>query len=277
MIISKVIGGLGNQMFQYAIAQAIAMENNDHFKLDINAFNSYELFDYRLNEFKTSCDFATKKDVESIIGCSVFFRKLLRRIKLSNYYVEKERTLFDDSVFKKKHIYLDGYWQNEKYFSKYRKTILEAFTPKCTFSKETESYYEQIKNSLSISVHVRRGDYLKHDEIGVLPLNYYKKAIEYFLADNSKSCFYVFSNDIQWCKESFKDFENIVFIDDTESEIADLWLMTHCKNNIIANSSFSWWGAWLNKNNTKTVISPKQWMKVNPRNHKWVPDEWLQF
>ena len=277
MIISKVIGGLGNQMFQYAIAQSIAIEKNDNFKLDISAFNTYELFSFRLDEFKITASLATQEDINNIVGKSNFFQKIMRLIRLSNHYVEKERTIFDNSVFNKKHIYLEGYWQNEKYFNKHRSTILKAFTPKREFTDITKSYCDQIINSESVSVHIRRGDYLKHDDIGVLPLSYYKKAIEYFFSKNKGSYFYIFSNDIDWCKDSFKDFNNIIFIDNTESEIADLWLMSKCKNNIIANSSFSWWSAWLNTNPDKVVISPKQWMKVNPKNHKWAPEEWLQF
>jgi hypothetical protein len=277
MIISKIIGGLGNQMFQYAIAQSIALENSDSFKLDTSAFDTYELFAYRLNEFHISADIASLQDIESIVGRSSLISKLFKRLGFGNYYVERERTVYDSSVFNKDNIYLDGYWQNEKYFYKYRKVILDAFTPKGSFSEKTENYDKQISNSESISVHIRRGDYLKHDKIGVLPIEYYHKAINHFIIQEPACIFYVFSNDIQWCKESFKEVKNIVFIDNTESEIADLWLMSHCKNNITANSSFSWWGAWLNNNPNKTIVSPKKWMKVNPKNHKWVPDEWLQF
>lgn len=277
MIISKIIGGLGNQMFQYAIAQSIALENKDSFKLDLTAFNTYELFSYRLDEFKIPSCVATQDDIDNVLGRNLVVRKFRRVLGVSSHYIEKERTIFDSTVFKNKNIYLEGYWQNEQYFYKHRSKILQTFIPKCTFSKVTENYYSQIRKSESISVHIRRGDYLKHDDIGVLPLSYYKESMEYFLEKNQQVCFYIFSNDIDWCKDTFKDLENIVFIDDTESEIADLWLMSHCRHNIIANSSFSWWGAWLNRDSNKIVVSPKQWMKVNPKNHKWVPEEWIQF
>tara|TARA_R110001599_G_scaffold11371_1_gene54247 strand:- start:7172 stop:8005 length:834 start_codon:yes stop_codon:yes gene_type:complete len=277
MIISKVIGGLGNQMFQYAIAHSIALENSVDFKLDISEFETYELFSYRLNEFNISGDISSEQDIKAVVGKNTFLRGILKRLGLGNHFIERERTIYDSSVFKKGNLYLEGYWQNELYFSKYRKSILKAFTPKCSFSGQTIRYGEKIKSTKSVSVHIRRGDYLKHDEIGVLPLSYYQKAIIFLQSKEPNSIFYFFSNDIAWCKESFKDIDNTVFIDDTESEIADLWLMSQCESNIIANSSFSWWGAWLNQNPNKVIISPTRWMIDNPKNHKWVPDEWLQF
>lgn len=271
------MGGLGNQMFQYAVAQSIALENSDSFKLDISAFDTYGLFSYRLNEFTISENLASEKDVQKIIGRFSFLLNLSKRLGFGNYYREKERTIYDSGVFQKENIYLDGYWQNEQYFSKYRDIILQAFTPKCEFSSQTKLYQQQIENSDSISMHIRRGDYLKHDEIGVLPVDYYKKSIDYFRKKNPICVFYVFSNDISWCKKSFNDIDNMVFVDSSESEVADLWLMSLCNCNIIANSSFSWWGAWLNQNPNKIIISPKQWMRVNPNNHRWVPSNWLQF
>jgi hypothetical protein len=277
MIISRVIGGLGNQMFQYAIAKAISLENKDDFKLNISDFKTDQLFPYRLNQFKITEKLATKKEIQSFLGRKQLLYPIKKRLGMTPLYREKERCVFDRAVFDHANIYLKGYWQNALYFNKYRKSILDDFTPVKDFSKETKDYLEQIKNCQSTSVHIRRGDYLKHAELGVLTLDYYHKAMKHISELCPDSRFYVFSNDITWCKEAFKDLSNINIVENPESEISDMWLMSHCKNNIIANSSFSWWGAWLNKHDNKIVISPKEWRKDNPEHHKWVPNGWLQF
>ena len=193
MIVSRIIGGLGNQMFQYAIAQAAAIEQNTSFKMDVSAFETYDLFDFRLNQFNITCEIATKKDVQKLIGANKYTRRVRKFIGLSKYYREKERTIFDHNAIGKKDIYLDGYWQNEDYFLAHKKIILDAFTPKNTLQINL-NLLESIESTNSVSIHVRRGDYLKHQHIGVLPLSYYNKAIEYMNAEHENIIFYIFTN-----------------------------------------------------------------------------------
>ncbi|SKB26520.1 alpha-1,2-fucosyltransferase [Malaciobacter marinus] len=279
MIISKITGGLGNQMFQYAIAKSIAVKNSDIFKLDITAYETYKLFDYRLNIFNITENIANYDEILNLRGNDNKIFKVLKKLGLYNkptYYKEKERTIFDKNVFNYKNIYLDGYWQNEKYFIDIRDILLKELTPKEDISEIAKEYLKNIQNTQSISLHVRRGDYLKHPEIGVLDLEYYKKSYEYITREIENPIFYIFSNDLAWCEENFDFIQNKVFVKDTKTEIDDLILMKSCKHNIVANSSFSWWGGWLNENINKIIIAPKQWMAINPKSYKWIPNSWIE-
>ena len=281
MIVSKIIGGIGNQMFQYAVAKSVAEKKNEILKLDVTAYDSYSLFEYRLDAFNIQESFASLNEIFSLRGADSFINKAFRKLSCGllypAYYKEKERTIFDSGVFSKQLIYLDGYWQNEKYFLDIRDKLLKDFTPKNRLSENAKRHLENIKSSESISIHVRRGDYSNHPEIGILDIEYYKKAVNYLTGKGKEPVFFVFSNDITWCEKNFSFIKNKVFVSDTKTEIDDLWLMKNCLHNIIANSSFSWWAAWLNEHENKTVISPLKWMAINPGNHKWVPDSWLQF
>ncbi|HIP25044.1 MAG TPA: alpha-1,2-fucosyltransferase, partial [Archaeoglobus profundus] len=170
-----------------------------------------------------------------------------------------------------------GYWQTEKYFSDIRTDILKDFTVKEKNTEIVDNYLKQINNSNSVSIHVRRGDYLNHPDIGVLDISYYKNAIEYIYNKVENPTFYIFSNDISWCEKNLDFIDDKIIINNTKSEIEDISLMKNCKYNIIANSSFSWWSAWLNINPSKIIIAPKIWMVKNPNNCKWVPDSWIEL
>lgn len=281
MIISKVSGGLGNQMFQYAIAKSVAIKYKKSFKLDLSDISPNSPFKYRLNMFNIKGVSACQHDINKMKGKNNFVGKILRKF-LGNvlypfYHKEAERTIFDPSVFSNSDVYLDGYWQNEAYFLDIRASLLDDFSLKSDVSNNAKKYLEPITINNSVSLHVRRGDYSKHPEIGIMDIEYYKKAVEYICKKIDKPVFYIFSNDINWCESNFTFIENKVFINDTENEIDDMFLMKNCSHNIVANSSFSWWAAWLNTNKQKTIISPLKWMAVNPKGHKWVPDSWLQF
>lgn len=281
MIISKILGGLGNQMFQYAIAKSIANKNKDVFKLDISGFDTYKLHNgYRLNCFNIDETIATKDDVISLKGNENLFFKLLKKLKVhkvKTYYKEKEITVFDDYVFKYEDIYLDGYWQNELYFNNVRDDLLKEFTIKKELSQKMTLLLQKIKASESVSVHVRRGDYLNHPDVGVLDVQYYKSAVKYIKGKTKSPVFFIFSNDLDWCKKNFSFIEDCVFVEHGTSDIEDITLMSNCCHNIIANSSFSWWGAWLNNNNNNIIIAPEKWMAINPKNYKWIPVRWVKL
>jgi hypothetical protein len=284
MIIARIAGGLGNQMFQYAIAKSIAKKNSDIFKLDISFYPKQSLRKYELNLFNIEENIATEEECVILRGSEGLWFKIRNKLGLKvkrpdSYYKEKEIAVFDENVFKyDKNIYLDGYWQNENYFTDIRYEILNDFTLKQDISNEAKKHLENIKNINSISLHVRRGDYVQDTHTnkvhGICDFEYYKKAIEHIKNKVEKPMFYIFSDDISWCKENFNFLENKVFIDDTKSALEDLELMKHCKHNIIANSTFSWWGAWLNDNDNKIVIAPKIWWSAkkdkNIACNKWM-------
>ena len=138
-------------------------------------------------------------------------------------------------------------------------------------------YLEPINKSNSVSLHVRRGDYLNLKNIGVLDVDYYIKAVEYIRKNVEKPTFYIFSDDLEWCKNSLGFLDDCIYVDWTQTEIDDLKLMSFCRHNIIANSSFSWWGAWLNQNPKKTVIAPKGWLLNDPDSSNVILSDWVKF
>jgi hypothetical protein len=279
VIVTKINGGLGNQIFQYTIAKSISIKNNIIFKLDITAYETYKLHNgYRLNLFNIDEHIATEEEIKCFKGKHNIINKIINNLNLNKLiYKEKERTLYDKNIFTKKDIYLDGYWQNEKYFINIRDEIIRDFIPKNNNSIIVENYLKDINTTNSVSIHVRRGDYANHPNIGILDISYYQKAVIYMTKYIENPIFYIFSNDIEWCKENFIFIDKKIIIDKTNNEIEDMILMKNCNHNIIANSSFSWWGAWLNKNDNKIVIAPKKWMAENPNNYKWVPDNWVEI
>jgi hypothetical protein len=272
MVISRITGGLGNQMFQYSIAKAVALKNNDYFKLDLFFYPTQDLRKYELSLFNIEENIISNEELQNIVGSHSIFSKIFKKFGLNKaYFIEKEIVAFDSNVFNNaKNKYLIGYWQNENYFNEIREEILKDFKPKEDISIEAQTHLAKIKNVNSISIHVRRGDYLNNlhtnNVHGICNLNYYKNAIKIVSNEVYAPMYFIFSDDILWCKENFDFLDNKVFIDGTESAIDDLELMKNCKHNIIANSTFSWWGAWLNENDKKIVIAPKKWFNINNLN-----------
>jgi hypothetical protein len=204
-------------------------------------------------------------------GFSEYSDNILRNIEITrkipgNIYVEKSFNYSEIPVVNG----IDGYFQSEKYFVDYRDFILDFFSPTLEIQKYIDSKYGDIIKD-STSIHIRRGDYLNYPDIHpVCDMDYYKKAIQHF---SDKESFVVFSDDIDWCK---KNFSNKFYFVEGEKDYIDLYIMSQCKNNIIANSTFSWWGAWLNKNEVKKVIAPKKWFgsKINHNTNDLVPSNW---
>jgi len=236
MISCNLKGGLGNQMFQISTTLSLSYENNVKCCFDFNKSktilqgnpSSY----YKNNVFKKLCN---------------------KEINLTPTYVEpffhyKKITFTSDMI-------LDGYFQSEKYFKKYRDKILDIFDCTNEIKEKLFSKYPILNDENTCSLHIRRGDYIKLNEYHVvLDLDYYKNAIE-IIGDKN---FFIVSDDISWCKTNLNFIDNVIFCEN-EFDFEDLYLMSFCKNNIISNSSFSWWGGWLNKNNSKKVIAPKKW------------------
>jgi hypothetical protein len=272
MIIVKIIGGLGNQMFQYAFGYAMASKLKTELKLDITNFENYSLRKYELGLYDLKDNFASKDEIEYIKYQHENFlqklgRKLLKKPKKlsSNYYKEKTFSHDENANSLKGDLYLDGYWQSQKYFEHYSDTLLNIFQIRNPLHKITREYEIKIKKTYSVSIHVRRGDYVANPRTnnvhGTCSLDYYKNTISMIMAKIHKPKFFIFSDDLLWTKENFNFLSGKEFIE-THKEVPDheqIYLMSQCKHNIIANSSFSWWGAWLNQNPNKIVIAPKRW------------------
>ena len=289
MIITSISGGLGNQMFQYAIAKSIAKKRNDIFKMDVNFYPKQTLRKYELDFFNLKENFATNEEIEAIKGKVTFFSKLKKRLGYSNnhksFFQEKALSTFDKDVFEyNDNVYLDGYWQNEKYFIDIKNDIYKDFTLKNEISIEAKRYLYLIQNSKSVSIHIRRGDYIQNVHTnnvhGICAIEYYEQAVSYITKRVDSPYFYIFSDDIAWCKENFNFIENKLYIDETKSAFDDLELMKNCQHNIIANSTFSWWAAWLNENNNCIIICPKNWFantKMQEESKDILPKAWVKI
>ena len=284
MIIIKLNGGLGNQLFQYSLGKKLSIKNKDVFKLDLSDFTVDNPRSYSLGYFNIIENFASDEDINKIKKSGVW--KLVDKLKpyCKRSAIKYKGYDFDQNILKLSgDFYLDGYWQSEKYFQDIEKIIKEEITLKESLPSKYTELIDKIKNSDSVSVHIRRGDYLsgKISKIyATCPIEYYYKAIEKITEHCPNPHFFIFSDDINWVKQNFNIPYPKIFVsgDNEIKNYEELILMSLCKHNIIANSSFSWWGAWLNKNADKIVISPDKWFNDKIGNAKdLIPKNWIKL
>lgn len=293
MVISHLIGGLGNQMFQYALGRKIAINNNIRLMLDISGLENHSgngtPRKYSLGVFNIEERFSDKKEVAKFKpeNNSKITRTLAKKFALfksREYFIAEPYFNFcPDILNTKKGSYLQGYWQTEKYFKDIEDVIRNEFTLKDEYSIEGKEITQKIKNCNAVSLHIRRGDYvtsaITNKFHGICSLDYYGKAIKR-IADNIQNPhFFIFSDDIEWVKQNLKiDFPVEYVSNGTLKDYEELMLMSYCKHNIIANSSFSWWGAWLNNNPEKIVIAPRRWFAdVLVDTSDVVPETWIKM
>jgi hypothetical protein len=290
MIIVKISDGLGNQLFQYAFGRNLAIIKNVPLKLDLSWFKEHNARKYELHHFNIVENFANDKEIKKI---KKYEKMNSRRYFLHNYfianeyiYIKAKQFLFDKDVFKaKKYAYLAGYWQTPKYFEGIEGILRKEFSLKNQTNTLYKKMEKKIKENNSISLHVRRTDYLTLRKInkifGVCSQKYYKKAIQKISIEIKNPIFFIFSDDIKWAKENLKIKHPTVFVSDNCPPLKnyeELMLMSKCKHNIIANSTFSWWGAWLNKNLNKMVIAPQNWFKDPSKSAKdLIPESWTKL
>ena len=291
MIIVNILGGLGNQMFQYAFARAISVINKKKLKLDITIFEDYDLRQYELALFNIDADIATKQELKNFKYNESSFlgkiaQKLCQRGLLFNNKIYKEKYFhYDHDVTKiKNSMYFSGYWQSEKYFLDCKNIILQDFTLKQQLSYKSQHYKQAINSKMAVSLHIRRGDYVSNTVTnnyhGTCSLAYYKKAVLLLKEKIENPSFFIFSDDLLWARENLDFINDMTFIDLDKSipDHEEMHLMSQCKHNIIANSSFSWWGAWLNENSDKIVIAPKKWFRDNTINTEdLIPAKWMRI
>ncbi len=291
MVVSNILGGLGNQMFQYAIGRAISLRSRQELKLDINEFNSYDLRNYELDIFNIQVQIASDAEIEKIKYRQInFFKKIYCRIRRHDrrlserYYKEKFYHYDTDTVMIKNSVYLFGYWQSEKYFDDCKDIILHDFALKYPISKQSNHFKQMIHKRPSVGLHIRRGDYVNNlttnNYHGTCSLAYYQEAVSVIKKTVKSPHFFIFSDDIAWAKENLDFIQNKTFIklSDSIPDHEEMLLMSQCKHNIIANSSFSWWGAWLNQNPEKIIIVPEKWFNDPVINtNDLIPEHWIRL
>jgi len=279
-------GWAGNQLFQYATGRALSIRNNDTLKIDPKDFNRHaeKTNDSRkldLLNFNIKAEVASDAEVKRLRDPLGLPSYIFRRLKMK--FAPSDILNFDSSVLKNiGNTYLDGYFQSYKYFDSIKSELRNEITLKQKYSDSAAKWREQINQSdNSTSLHIRRGDYISnktvHDEFGPCSIDYYKRALTEIESNGLKPTYFVFSDDLQWVKENLILPENrtLYVAGEDLKTVEELMLMSQCKNQIIANSSFSWWGAWLNPNSEKVVIAPTPWLNSGKiKEEDLIPSEW---
>ena len=279
MVSVKIYGGLGNQMFQYAAGLGLSARLRTSLVPDTGWFE----------EMKTNPYIISRREYElDIFGIKPrpvnFSEKVSLGINKPAVFREKSAGFQAEFENLSGNIILDGHWQSPRYFEHTTKGVVDTFSFPKKVSAKNKSLLEEIKKSESVSVHVRRGDYADNKEInqiyGLVPTSYYRataKLIKEFLVDPR---FYIFSDDIAWCQKNIRLGENVIYISHNSGSqnYEDMRLMSACKHNIISNSSFSWWGAWLNQNTNKRIYAPSRWVRRESlSNNDLIPKSWIQL
>ncbi len=266
-IITRLKGGLGNQLFQYAVARALSIDSNRPLLVDVGWFHRKSRPQhYRLNEFKANPG-TIAYDRKTLNGL-----KFASRLRLSGFL--KLPSVVDEpahlgytplKVPGNAPALLEGYWQTAKYFEHHRQTLLSDLTTSDAINTSSLKKFDDN----TVAVHIRRGDYIRSGHAHVVSESYIRNAMNAF---GNNANFLFFSDDVNWCQDRFGN-DNVDF-SDQPSDLMDLLQMSYCNHNIIANSSFSWWSAWLNTNEQQRVIAPSPWSESGKTHADILLDHW---
>jgi len=277
MIIVKLSGGLGNQMFQYVAGRSLANRLKTNIYLNLSFYRqSFTSDKVTPREYELDC-FKLEATILSDFQLKIIH--YLTKLNLLKIYHESGLDYNSDFTSQRGNLVIDGYWQSEKYFSNISTSVRNDFDFKHALNKGAAINLAEINKSNSISAHIRRSDYVSNTNAnkthGLCSVDYYQKAIKYIAAKTIKPHIFIFSDDIPWCRENLHFPHPTTYISNNKNW-EDLKLMSACKHNVIANSSFSWWGAWLNENKNKLVIAPSKWfadIQINPKDR--FPKDWI--
>lgn len=295
MINVNIKEGLGNQMFQYATAYAIAKKNKTSVICDVRSLeenylnppDNYIKREYSLDIFNI---YPNKLNLFDMIITLQLSKKYTRRFFLSKILnifspftlIEMSRKT-DNRLLssKKKILYLDGYWQSQNYFKEFRDDIIKIFNFNELVHKQMNiDLLKKVNFKNDVCLNVRRTDHLNLKEFNVITEKYYDNSINFYLKNNTNTKFFVFSDDIEWCKKKFFDKDKFTIIDHNYSGMKFknyLYLMSNFRNFIIPNSTFAWWGAWLSKQNNKNVLVPRRWSgNLNEKDLDIIVDDWIK-
>lgn len=297
MLIARITGGIGNQLFQYAFIRSLSIKLNKKFKLDLSWYRDYHKFE-KVNDPNA----ATKREylldkfniIENLLNpiyLSISYRlnnsSILNKIikypplRYFSYNTITELDFDFNKIKSYKNVYLSGFWQKSDLFEEYKDVIKEEFTLKNKISKKNKILLSEIESSNSIAIHIRRGDLLSRPVAATEQPSssdkYYYNAINKIKERVEKPKLFVFSDDIHWVKNNYKFDIPTTYIDNDGPDYEHFNLMSNCKHQIIANSTFSWWAAWLNIYQEKIIISPKWWYRDPVKNESIIriPQNWI--
>ena len=284
----RFIGGLGNQMFQYAMGRSMSIKYGTSFKADLTFLldrtphrHYYPYRDYELGMFKNvHVDFAAPKDIPFLYrkhfsGTAVFVAELLRTKLIPNPGREKRHYFFDTDIFSLKEGYLEGFWQNLNYFNDIRDVLKQDFTLRDDISAARPDLQEAMAVSDSICVHVRRGRDFKASDLGVQKPEYFERGVASVALGLQNPHIFVFSDDVAWCKQNLVFPHPTSFIEGSDQYV-DHFLMRCCKHFVISGSTFGWWAAWLGGGTDKKVVVPRPWDPYYAAgDHGLIPKDWI--
>ncbi|MBK9039659.1 MAG: alpha-1,2-fucosyltransferase [Bdellovibrionales bacterium] len=280
MVVTRLLGGFGNQLFQFATGYALAKQINENLVIDASAFSDYKTWPFALDNFNLRVKVLRKRlltlpklemslfsDPPFLIRGTPFVERSLR--------FDKTLTTLKSGVI------LEGYWQSENYFSAYKAELSNIFIDPKVASRGAVDFAEKCQGRNSCSVHVRRGDFVsKGDAISIHDVcgaTYFDNAMQQIRELTPDIVFYIFSDDQEWAKESFAKFKDARVVDISEGFYDDFYMMNFCEHSIIANSTYSWWAAWL-KTEEGIIVAPSRWLNDPELNKiEIVPDRWLKI
>ncbi len=290
MIIARITSGLGNQLFQYALARSLSLRNQTSLYFDLSYYRQEYATDtprrFKLDQFaipycllSTSPYHYLSKATKLLPNRSL--APLIRFVKEHQFHVDPQVLQVKAPL-----TMLEGFWQSEGYFADHAPTIRTELTLQRKLSDPATAYKQAIAGAnVSVSIHIRRGDYITHPEFsqsfGFVGLAYYQRAIAHLRERFSNLSLFVFSDDPTWVQQHLLPDTPYVLVQTTgpNADVDDLHLMSCCQHHIMANSSFSWWGAWLDARPDKVVIAPKNWFRHKPdwRTDDLLPPGWLRL
>jgi Glycosyl transferase family 11 len=291
MILVRLQGGLGNQLFQYAAARRLAHARGAELRLDVSALDDPRYRTarrYELGALNVAARIAQPEDLARVApaprGLAGRVRERLaggagrlRHVREAHFHFDPAVLALPDGV------YLDGYWQSPRYFADVADLIRGEAAPKAPLSGRNAELAKEIEGCAAVSVHVRRGDYLTDPAVlathGVCAPEYYEKALAYVAGRVAEPVFFVFGDDPEWAKAHLKAPGRVVIVDPNgpEHPAEDLRLMRLCRHHVIANSTFGWWGAWLNPRPEKVVVAPERWFATDRTDTRdLIPADWVR-
>ena len=291
MIIVNLKGGLGNQLFQYATGRRLSLKHSVPLKFDLNFLRNRNpdlnitFRDFNLDVFPNlNIEVANEKEVVNakyFFGVQTKSRVANRLLKRSGYYKEKKFS-YNHAVEKLgSEVYLDGYWQSEKYFTPIEETLRNDLQFPSFSVEKNNTLLQHILADESVCINVRRNEFLTNKQHGFLGEDFVYTGVQRIVQRVSSPSFYVFSDDVEWCENNLRLPEPFYFIDHShlgEKYIDYLHLMASCKHFILSNSSYAWWAAWLNNRTDKIVIAPQKWFNDGPRDTQDLfPESWIRL
>lgn len=264
MIIVRLRGGLGNQLFQFAAAYSLARSKGVELKSDLYTYTKHPFRKYELGHFNIELPEATRGEVHQFTGSNPVARYLNKKnnyLNCPNVFAQPHYHFYEDFFSLPSSVYLSGYWQSEKYFTHVADSLRKIITPAVSLDSQNADMVATVRSSDSVAIHIRRSDYVTGSFFQPKGLDYYERALNEINTRISTPQYFLFSDDTAWARQKFSHLKDATFIGHNKGDdsFKDLLLMSACRNQVIANSTFSWWAAWLNDNPGKTVIAPAKW------------------